>query len=112
MRVARLILGLYKGVTRGIEKTFVASTLTSKGKRCHKSHYEGDLLMVRRLMGTLVGEDAKSQIENIFHSTCLFLDEIVVDKQVSLAITLGSYRDDIVCDVVPMDATSILLGRP
>ncbi|RDY00794.1 hypothetical protein CR513_15978, partial [Mucuna pruriens] len=39
------------------------------------------------------------------------LGKLVVDKQVSLAFTLGSYMDEIVCDVVSMEATHILLGR-
>ncbi|RDX65382.1 hypothetical protein CR513_55966, partial [Mucuna pruriens] len=36
---------------------------------------------------------------------------MIVDKKVSLAITLGKYKDEILCDVVPMEATHILLGR-
>ncbi|RDY04102.1 hypothetical protein CR513_12223, partial [Mucuna pruriens] len=39
-------------------------------------------------------------------------DEMVVDRQMSLAFTLGKYIDDILCDVVPMEATHILLGDP
>ncbi|RDX72369.1 hypothetical protein CR513_48151, partial [Mucuna pruriens] len=31
--------------------------------------------------------------------------EMVVDKQVSLAFTLGEYNDETLCDVVPMEAT-------
>ncbi|RDX75426.1 hypothetical protein CR513_44685, partial [Mucuna pruriens] len=38
--------------------------------------------------------------------------ELVVNRQVSLVITLESYRDNILCDVMPMEATHILLGRP
>ncbi|RDX60677.1 hypothetical protein CR513_61159, partial [Mucuna pruriens] len=33
-------------------------------------------------------------------------------SQVSLTFTLGKYSDEILCDVVPMEATHILLGRP
>ncbi|RDY02410.1 hypothetical protein CR513_14140, partial [Mucuna pruriens] len=119
------------------------------------SHYEGDLLMVRRLMSSLVGEEIEYQRENIFQSRCLVLrklcsliiddessvnvashrlvekldfptlphprlyklqwlsekGELVVDKQVSLAITFGSYKNDIICDVIPMEATHILLDN-
>ncbi|RDY09980.1 hypothetical protein CR513_05567, partial [Mucuna pruriens] len=32
--------------------------------------------------------------------------------EVSLAITLGNYRYEILCDVISMEATHILLGRP
>ncbi|RDY03433.1 hypothetical protein CR513_12976, partial [Mucuna pruriens] len=38
--------------------------------------------------------------------------ELVVTKQVSLAFTLGKCKDEVLCDVVPMDATHILLRRP
>ncbi|RDY10519.1 hypothetical protein CR513_04942, partial [Mucuna pruriens] len=37
---------------------------------------------------------------------------MIVDKQVSIAITLGKYNDEILCDVVPMEATHVLLGSP
>ncbi|KAF1885929.1 hypothetical protein Lal_00002537 [Lupinus albus] len=36
---------------------------------------EGDLLMVRRLLGSQVKEDEESQRENIFHSRCLGLTQ-------------------------------------
>ncbi|RDX89289.1 hypothetical protein CR513_29005, partial [Mucuna pruriens] len=38
--------------------------------------------------------------------------EMVMDRQVSLVITLGNYIDEILCDVIPMKITLILLGRP
>ncbi|RDX65378.1 hypothetical protein CR513_55969, partial [Mucuna pruriens] len=38
--------------------------------------------------------------------------EMIVDIQVSLAMTLGKYKDEIPCDVVLMEATHILLRRP
>ncbi|RDX96915.1 hypothetical protein CR513_20371, partial [Mucuna pruriens] len=37
--------------------------------------------------------------------------ELVVYKQVSLAIALGKYKDEIMCYVVPMEVIHILLGR-
>ncbi|RDY07623.1 hypothetical protein CR513_08231, partial [Mucuna pruriens] len=40
------------------------------------------------------------------------MGETVVDRQVSLAFTLGKYVDEVMFDVVPMEATHILLGRP
>ncbi|RDX82413.1 hypothetical protein CR513_36786, partial [Mucuna pruriens] len=112
-------------------------------------HYEGDFLVVRRLMKIHIGEEAKTQRENIFHSRCLILDnlcsmiidggellvkklalpifvqlrphklqrlserrELLVDKQVKVIFTLRGYEDKVVCDVVPMEATHLLLGRP
>jgi hypothetical protein len=38
--------------------------------------------------------------------------EIKVDKQVLVAIRIGKYEDQVLCDVVPMQAGHLLLGRP
>jgi len=38
--------------------------------------------------------------------------EIVVNKQVLIAFSIGKYKDEVLCDVVPMEATHILLGGP
>ena len=46
---------------------------------------EGDILMVRRLLGNLSKENERSQRENIFHTRCL-----VQDKVCSLIIDGGS----------------------
>jgi len=36
----------------------------------------------------------------------------MVNKEVLVTFTIGKYRDEVLCDVVPMEATHILLGRP
>jgi len=36
----------------------------------------------------------------------------VVDKQVNIAFSIGKYVNEVVCDVVPMEASHLLLGRP
>jgi len=38
--------------------------------------------------------------------------EIMVNKQVLITFAIGKYKYDILCDVVPMEETHILLGRP
>src|SRR5262249_3584036 len=38
--------------------------------------------------------------------------EVKVNRQVLLSFTLGNYQDQVLCDVVPMNASHILLGRP
>jgi len=38
--------------------------------------------------------------------------EIMVNKQVLITFYIGKYQDEVLCDVVPMEATHILLGRP
>ena len=38
--------------------------------------------------------------------------EIRVTKQVLITFSIGNYTDQVSCDVVPMQASHILLGRP
>ena len=38
--------------------------------------------------------------------------EVQVRKQVELDISIGKYNDKVLCDVVPMEASHLLLGRP
>ena len=38
--------------------------------------------------------------------------EVKVNKQVLVSFSIGRYKDDVLCDVVPMHAGHILLGRP
>ncbi|XP_068475117.1 uncharacterized protein [Phaseolus vulgaris] len=38
--------------------------------------------------------------------------ELTVDKQVKVSLSVGNYKDESLCDVVPMEACNILLGRP
>ena len=38
--------------------------------------------------------------------------EIDVNQQVLINFSIGSYKDEVLCDVVPMEVTHVLLGRP
>ncbi|XP_056855374.1 uncharacterized protein LOC130504765 [Raphanus sativus] len=38
--------------------------------------------------------------------------EMKVSTQVSIPLSIGRYEDEILCDVIPMEASHILLGRP
>nr|KYP65386.1 hypothetical protein KK1_011619 [Cajanus cajan] len=38
--------------------------------------------------------------------------DIIVEKQVKVKFFIGNYEDYVVCDIVPMEACYILLGRP
>jgi len=38
--------------------------------------------------------------------------EIIVNKKVLIAFSIDKYKDEVLCDVIPMEATHILLGRP
>nr|KYP35564.1 hypothetical protein KK1_043387 [Cajanus cajan] len=75
---------------------------------------EGDLLMVRRLLGSQSSDLDQSQRENLFHTRCKVLENtcIVVNQQVNIPISIGKYQDEVLCDIVPLDASHILLGRP
>ncbi|RDY10873.1 hypothetical protein CR513_04546, partial [Mucuna pruriens] len=93
-----------------------ASTLGSERCLSEEVPYEGDLLMVRRLMSAFV-EDDLSKRENIFCSRCMIQGKYcslhrlsekgvtIVDKQVNVELILSKYKDEILCDVVPMEAT-------
>ena len=38
--------------------------------------------------------------------------EVKVNKQVLVSFSIGRYKDEVLCDVVPMHVGYILLGRP
>ena len=109
---------------------------------------EGDLLVVRRLLGQVSQPFDESQRENIFHTRCLIqnnicslivdggscanvastrvvdklglptishtkpyklqwlseVGEIIVNKQVLIHFSIGKYKDEVLCDFVPMEA--------
>ena len=117
---------------------------------------EGDLFMIRRMLGSQAVELDDCQRENIFHARCLIqgklcsliIDggsctnvasarlvskmkletkphpqpyklqwlnedgEMTVNRQVEVGFSIGKYEDSILCDVVPMEACHLLLGRP
>ncbi|XP_052724926.1 uncharacterized protein LOC128194132 [Vigna angularis] len=39
-------------------------------------------------------------------------EDITVKNQVKLAISIGNFKDDVICDLVHMEACHVLLGRP
>jgi len=121
-----------------------------------ESPCEGDLLIIRRMLGTIPKPLVDTQRENIFHTRCLITNklcsliidggsctnvastrvveklalptishtkpyklqwlsvegEIIVNKQVLINFAIGMYKDEVLCDIVPMEATHVLLGRP
>jgi len=38
--------------------------------------------------------------------------EMMVNKQFLTTFAIGKYKDEVLCDIVPMETTHILLGRP
>nr|KYP76514.1 hypothetical protein KK1_020759 [Cajanus cajan] len=39
-------------------------------------------------------------------------EELEVNQQVKVKFSIGDYKDKVLCDVIPMEACHILLGRP
>jgi len=39
-------------------------------------------------------------------------EDLIVQYQVKVKLSIGKYEDNVVCDVVPMEACHVLLGRP
>lgn len=139
-------------VSRSGELVSQSKASSEKGKTIP----EGDLFMVRRLLGTQPKEQDDSQRGSIFQSRCLIqgkicsliidggscvnivssrlilklnlvtkehpqpyklqwlseVGEIVVNKQVEISFSIGKYNDSVLCDVAPMEASHVLLGRP
>uniref|UniRef100_A0A2N9GUQ6 Reverse transcriptase RNase H-like domain-containing protein n=1 Tax=Fagus sylvatica TaxID=28930 RepID=A0A2N9GUQ6_FAGSY len=80
----------------------------------------GESLVARRALNTHIKvDDVEQQRENIFHTRCHVNNkwlndcgEVRVDRQVLVTFSIGKYLDEVLCDVVPMHAGHILLGRP
>ncbi|GKV11635.1 hypothetical protein SLEP1_g22875 [Rubroshorea leprosula] len=86
---------------------------------------DGELLVTRRALNVQAKEDDEVQRDNIFHMRCHVKNkhprpyklkwlndcgEIKVNKQVLVSFSIGRY--EVLCDVVPMLAGHLLLGRP
>ncbi|RDX91144.1 hypothetical protein CR513_26905, partial [Mucuna pruriens] len=71
----------------------------------------GDILVTRRALSIQPKEDGDmEQREHNFHTWCHIDDK--VDKQVSVPISIENYKEEVLCDVVLMEAGHILLGCP
>ncbi|XP_024010922.1 uncharacterized protein LOC112086244 [Eutrema salsugineum] len=80
---------------------------------------EGELLVSRRVLLTQEPVKEEEQRENLsdvlFRESLRWLNnqrQLKVTKQVSVSLAIGRYEDKVVCDVLPMEAGHILLGRP
>ncbi|KAL4369237.1 hypothetical protein GQ457_05G022300 [Hibiscus cannabinus] len=65
----------------------------------------GEVLVIKRSLNAQPMQDDQ-QRETIFHTRCLVSDKVVVP------FSIGRYKDEVKCDVCPMDACHFLLGRP
>ncbi|XP_039169561.1 uncharacterized protein LOC120293856 [Eucalyptus grandis] len=78
----------------------------------------GELLMVRKFFLTPRDDTGDRWLRtNIFHSACTIMGkkgaEVTISKRCLVNLSIGSvYNDKIWCDVLPMDASHIILGPP
>ncbi|GJY24579.1 putative reverse transcriptase domain-containing protein [Tanacetum coccineum] len=90
---------------------------------CEEEYVSRDVgvnLMVRRSCLTPKANGDDWLKHNIFQSTCTISGkwlkkggEVTVSKRVHVLFSVGNtYKDNVWCDVVPMDAYHLLLGRP
>ncbi|RDY08431.1 hypothetical protein CR513_07339, partial [Mucuna pruriens] len=107
--------------------THSASTRMTSSTRDRVGLENGEVESERFQKDSTSSESESSSVETPYEGYLLMLSErgkVIVDEQLSLAITLGKYKDEIIGykilslilskfdNVVPMDATHILLGRP
>nr|KYP31332.1 hypothetical protein KK1_048429 [Cajanus cajan] len=39
-------------------------------------------------------------------------DSVIVNQQASIPISIGNYKENVLCDIVPLEVSHVLLGRP
>ncbi|RDY03324.1 hypothetical protein CR513_13105, partial [Mucuna pruriens] len=71
--------------------------------------YLGKLVLYDPRLGELCDETSSTQL---YAPKAIERGELLVEKEVEVTFTLGGYEDKVVCDVVPMEATHLLLGKP
>ncbi|RDX64229.1 hypothetical protein CR513_57243, partial [Mucuna pruriens] len=86
-------------------KSSIGEVSTCSESLSDGSHYEGDLLVLRRFMNNHVGEEAETQRENIFHSKCLILGNLC-----STIIDGGSNVNVYQCSLIALP--TIVHSRP
>ncbi|RDX95630.1 hypothetical protein CR513_21818, partial [Mucuna pruriens] len=94
------------------------STSSESENHSDDSHYEGELLM-----GSCVNVYSEKLVKKLALPTLVHPKpyrlqwvsehgELVVNMQIEMAFTLESYEDKVLSDVVPIETTHLLLGRP
>ncbi|RDX62360.1 hypothetical protein CR513_59316, partial [Mucuna pruriens] len=124
----RSIIMKEDGIVDSDSSIIESSSKSDSNASCEYSQdVEGDLLIMRRLMIITDGSNSvnvassrlveKLKLPTLAHPKPYKLQwlnregELVVTKQVSPTFVLGKYEDVVLCDVIPIEATHILLGR-
>ena len=96
-----------------LRSTLFRSTCTINGKICKLIIDSGSCTNVLSALAV-----KKLDLKTIAHPSPYKLAwlnkgvEITVSRQTEVSFSIGSYLDTVCCDVVPMDACHLLLGRP
>ena len=96
-----------------LRSTLFRSTCTINGKICKLIIDPGSCTNVLSALAV-----KKLDLKTIAHPSPYKLAwlnkgvEITVSRQTEVSFSIGSYLDTVCCDVVPMDACHLLLGRP
>ncbi|GJS98235.1 hypothetical protein Tco_0819405 [Tanacetum coccineum] len=104
-------------------KEYKEAPVYDEEPECKEEYVSGDVgvnLVVRRSCLTPKADGDDWLKRNIFQSTCTILGkwlkkggEVIVSKRVHVPFSMGNtYKDNVWCDVVPIDACHLLLGRP
>ncbi|RDX67731.1 hypothetical protein CR513_53353, partial [Mucuna pruriens] len=91
-------------------------------------HVNGDILVTMRALSIQLKKNGDmEQCEHNFHTRCHIYDKVCsmiidsgsctnvaikVDKQVAVPFAIENYKDEVLCDVVLMEARHILLDHP
>ncbi|XP_013588872.1 uncharacterized protein LOC106363133 [Brassica napus] len=96
-----------------LRSTLFRSTCTINGKICKLIIDSGSCTNVLSALAV-----KKLDLKTVAHPSPYKLAwlnkgiEITVSRQTEVSFSIGSYLDTVCCDVVPMDACHLLLGRP
>nr|GEW43799.1 putative reverse transcriptase domain-containing protein [Tanacetum cinerariifolium] len=104
-------------------KEYEEASVYDEEPECEDEYASRDMgvnLVVRRSCLTPKADGDDWLKHNIFQPTCTISgkwlkkgDELTVSKRVHVPFSMGNtYKDNVWCDVVPMDACHLLLGRP
>ncbi|XP_074293077.1 uncharacterized protein LOC141619986 [Silene latifolia] len=110
LKMSRFLRGLNRNITNSVELQSYAD-FDALCNLCLKVEAQGKAKLAPTYVDKLGLETTPHPKPYALH----WLDDgnkVKFTKQVKVALIMGSYADNIMCDVVPMDAFHVLLGRP
>ncbi|GKC62572.1 putative nucleotidyltransferase, ribonuclease H, partial [Tanacetum coccineum] len=107
-----------KGDDDAAYKEYEEAPIYDKEPECEEEYVSGDVgcdnLIAAEAVQKLGLKKTENQFPNLFYVTCIRDGgEVTVSKRVHVLFSIGNtYTNNVWCDVVPMDACHLLLGRP